>query len=154
MLYSTSKAVYLLWGKIDTHLKSNCFPLKWVIVCLPLPGYWRSLQLVHKRIIFRAVSLVSKSECCKACLIVTEKTFFSCYFAQRVCVLCLHFGNKHILVFRMGEIGTFALCMLPTFWRRNFMKIKVVYLKCFKVLTELCQYIFMIDRWTIFGESV
>ena len=36
------------------------------------------------------------------------------------------------------SLGTFALFELPTFLWGTFIKIKVIYLKWYKVLTELC----------------
>ena len=43
--------------------------------------------------------------------------------------------------FPMGELGTFALFELPTFLWETFIKMRVIFLKCYKVLIELCLYI-------------
>ena len=51
-------------------------------------------------------------------------------------MLCLRFGDGHILVFPLGELGTFALFKLPAFLWVNFVENESKLLEMLKVLTE------------------
>ena len=61
-------------------------------------------------------------------------------------LIIIHFRNEPHLSFPLGELGTFEL---PKFLWGTFIKMKVIYLKCYKVLTKLCLYITIIYQFVI-----